>query len=170
MRRLIVGIDPGTTAAVAVLSLSGRLVSITSKKDFSKEEIIKYIMLFGSPTIVATDKSSPPKIVEKINANFDSVLYSPKEDLQQREKLEMTKNYNLKNSHQRDALAAAFSAYLEYSDTLRKIDKILNELYLLKYKDRVKDLIIKGKVNNIANAVKKIIKEEKANESKGRKT
>jgi len=154
VKRIIVGIDPGITVGIAILSLDGEVLSLESKRNFKKSEIINYIISSGSPTIIATDKISPPKIIEKINANFDSILYSPKNDLSQKEKFELTREYKLKNTHQRDALAAALSAFLRYSELIEKIDKNLAEKNLFNKKDEVKDMIIKKKINNIKNAIR----------------
>ncbi|MCD6398622.1 MAG: DUF460 domain-containing protein [Candidatus Aenigmarchaeota archaeon] len=154
VKRIIVGIDPGITAGIAILSLDGEVLSLESKRNFKKSEIINYIISSGSPTIIATDKSSPPKIIEKINANFDSILYSPKNDLSQKEKFELTREHKLKNTHQRDALAAALSAFLRYSELIEKVDKNLAEKNLFNKKDEVKDMIIKKKINNIKNAIR----------------
>lgn len=166
VRRIIVGIDPGTTAAVGIVSLKGKIISVKSKREFKKKEIIEYILSKGSPTIIATDKSSPPKFVEKIASNFGAVLYCPEKDLSQEDKRKITKGEELEDSHQKDALASALDAFLCYQDTLKKINKRMNELGLRRYKEKIKDLVIKEEVNNIAEGIDFLFSKERKPEKK----
>ncbi len=160
--KAIVGIDPGTTAAVAVLSLKGKLLALESRKNFGRNEIIRFISSASSPTIVATDKALAPSLVMKVSSNFNSVVFSPKEDLKYREKLDLARGFKTKNSHQRDALAAAVLAYREHEDTLKKIEKTVEGLNLWKYADDIKDMILRGRCGNVAEAIDSVLSTTRA--------
>ena len=119
----IVGIDPGTTTAVAVLDLSGNLLGISSRKEWSHSDVIDYVLSFGKPVVVATDKSNPPEFVSKLKASFNAVLYTPKEDMSVEKKKNLASKYRTANDHERDALAAAIEAFNSYKSKFLNIEK-----------------------------------------------
>jgi len=160
-KNILVGIDPGTKTGVAVLSLRGKVISVESMKDMGKDKVIKYISSLGFPTIIATDKSKPPSMVESVSNNFGSVLFHPEKDITKKDKASLTRKYNPKDSHQRDALAAAFYAFREYRDTIRKIEKTIDNLNLWRYEDDIKDLIIRKKARNISVAIEAVFSKKK---------
>lgn len=159
--KVIVGVDPGTTAGVAVLSLRGKLLALESRKNFGRNEIIRYVSSVGTPTMVATDKALPPSLVLKISSNFNSLTFSPRYDLKHNEKKDITNGYETKDSHQRDALAAALFAYTEHEETLKKVERSVEGLGLWKYSDDIKDMIIKGRCRNVAEAIETVLSVEK---------
>ncbi len=122
-RYLIAGIDPGTTTAVALIDLSGNLISVKSKKDWSLADVIEFINSNGKPVIIATDKKNPPEFVNKIRASFNAILYSPKEDLSLEKKRDLTSKFSFLNDHERDALASAMDALKSYESKFRNIEK-----------------------------------------------
>ncbi len=122
-RYLIAGIDPGTTTAVALIDLSGNLISVKSKKDWSLAEVLEFINSNGKPVMIATDKKNPPEFVNKIRASFNAILYSPKEDLSLEKKRELTSKFRFLNDHERDALASAIDALKNYESKFRNIEK-----------------------------------------------
>lgn len=160
-KNILVGIDPGTKTGIAVLSLRGKVISLESMKDMGKDKVIKYISSLGFPTIIATDKSKPPSMVESVSNNFGSVLFHPEKDITKKDKASLTRKYNPKDSHQRDALAAAFYAFREYRDTIRKIEKTIDNLNLWRYEDDIKDLIIRKKARNISVAIEAVFSKKK---------
>ncbi len=117
----IVGVDPGTTTAVAVLDLNGRLLGVKSRKNWSAGEVIDYITSFGKPVVVATDRKNPPEFVSKLKASFQAILYSPKEDMSVEKKKSMVSG--ALNDHERDAVAAAMEAYNSYKNKLMNVEK-----------------------------------------------
>ena len=141
LRYTIVGIDPGSTTAVAAVDLRGNLVDVRSKKSWSAGEVVEYISSLGKPVVVATDKSNPPEFVSKIRASFNAVLYTPREDLSVEKKKGLTSRYRLLNDHERDALAAALDAYNSYKSKLINVEK---RLPAGMDSDRVKAEIIRG--------------------------
>lgn len=171
--RLIVGIDPGLTAAVAIIDLSGNLLAVKSKKEFSRAEIIEFILKHGTPLLIATDRSKPPSMVEKIAANFNCRVFKPQQDLAIEDKLELTKNFEANNLHEKDALASALIAYKSYATQFSKIDFALSQLGFGEHGNAVKAMIMEGKAKNIAEAVdilKKRKEEKIEKETESRKT
>lgn len=141
LRYLIVGIDPGSTTAVAALDLRGELVDIKSKKGWSPGELVEFISSLGKPVVISTDKSSPPEFVSKIRASFNAVLYTPREDMSVEKKRILTSKYATSNDHERDALAAAIDAFNSYKNKLINVEKRLPAGI---DSDRIKAEIIKG--------------------------
>jgi predicted RNase H-like nuclease (RuvC/YqgF family) len=139
-----VGVDPGTTAAVAILTLKGELISVYSSKNFSIQDIISYISQFGSPCIIATDVHPAPHAVEKLSRAFDCKLFVPFSDIPVEEKNSLTRAYACRNFHQRDALAAALKALEHYRAKFNNVDARLQEKGLESHAEAVKHLVLKG--------------------------
>jgi predicted RNase H-like nuclease (RuvC/YqgF family) len=156
----IVGVDPGTTTAVAVLDLDGNLLGVRSKKGWSPADVVEYILSFGKPVVIATDKSSPPDYVSKLRASFQAVLYTPKEDMSVEKKKSLASGYKTLNDHERDALAAAMEAYKSFKNKLMNIEKRIPAGIDI---DMVKAEIIKG------TPLKTILEGEKEEEPKEEK-
>ncbi|MDO8724729.1 MAG: DUF460 domain-containing protein [Candidatus Methanoperedens sp.] len=108
---IIVGIDPGTTTAVAVLTLTGELRKLHSSRTISIPEVIEMISEEGRPLIIASDVFPTPNAVEKIRRAFNAVLGTPEELISTGDKIEFAKPYEYSNAHERDAIAAAASVY-----------------------------------------------------------
>lgn len=125
MRYLIVGIDPGTTTAVAIIDLGGNLISMKSQKDWNFSDVVEFIKSHGKPVLIATDKKNPPEFVNKVKAAFNAVLYAPREDLSLDKKRDLTSKYDFLNDHERDALASAIDALKNYESKFRNIEKRL---------------------------------------------
>jgi uncharacterized protein len=131
------------TAGVAILDLSGVILSVNSFKEASRAEITKHIISFGRTVIVATDVHQPPRLVKKMATSLNSKIYAPYRDLAVSAKNEMADNYIYssdnrqltrrsrdiepdlipQNAHERDALAAAIQGYKKYQKKLEQIEK-----------------------------------------------
>lgn len=122
---VIVGVDPGTTTAIAVLDLNGKLLGVRSKKGWNSAEVIEYILSFGKPVVVATDKSDPPDFVSKLKASFNATLHVPKDDMSVEKKKYLTSpfKHKISNDHERDALSAAIDAYNAHKSKLMNVEK-----------------------------------------------
>ncbi|MGD2249845.1 MAG: DUF460 domain-containing protein [Candidatus Methanofastidiosia archaeon] len=140
----VVGVDPGTTAAVAILTLEGDPISLYSGKNFSLDDIISFISQFGTPCIIATDVNPVPHTVDKLSRSFDCKLYVPSSDILVEEKNVLTKEYRYRNFHQRDALAAALHSLEHYKAKFNNIDARLEEKRLLDHSESVKHLVLTG--------------------------
>ncbi|MCZ7383453.1 MAG: DUF460 domain-containing protein, partial [Candidatus Methanoperedens sp.] len=108
---IIVGIDPGTTTAIAVLTLEGELRMLHSSRTISIPDVIEMIAEQGRPLVIASDVFPTPNAVEKIRRAFNAVSGSPDVILTAGDKIEFATPYGYSNNHERDAIAAAASFY-----------------------------------------------------------
>ncbi len=125
MHPVIVGIDPGTTSAFAVLSFDFKVIGIKSKKDYSLAGLISDIYKLGNPILVGTDKKEVPSFIKEFSQKTGAKIYSPKYDTKKGEKNFIVKikgfSRTVKNAHETDALASAIYAYNEYFTLIKKI-------------------------------------------------
>lgn len=122
---MIVGIDPGSTSAVAAVDLDGEIEFLESGKNFPPSEIIERIVKVGRPVVIASDKGKTPSTVEDISSSLGTELFEPEEDLDSERKRELGKGAN---SHEKDAVASAFYAYNSLQREIRKIEKYEEKL------------------------------------------
>jgi len=120
---IIVGVDPGTTTAVAILDLNGKLIKASSSRVSSIPDIIEHISEMGRPVVIATDVVPPPGAVEKIKRAFKAVLFMPNERIPVEEKVRLAKPLGYGNDHERDAIAAAVKAFNTYKSKFAQIEK-----------------------------------------------
>ncbi|NYT16924.1 MAG: DUF460 domain-containing protein [Methanomicrobiales archaeon] len=120
-RFLIVGIDPGTTTAIAALDLDGNLLFLTSSRQMSMSDVIEAIYKVGKPLIIASDVHEMPFSVEKIRRAFNGIAHSPRQDMSVETKLEMTSPFPYQNDHERDALAAALDAFRSHRNKFQNL-------------------------------------------------
>lgn len=154
---IIVGLDPGTTTGIAALSLKGELIDLTSARALSSSDVVEWIAARGRPLIIATDVFPTPGAVEKVKRAFNAVLFSPGADVPAEEKIALAREFGYKNDHERDALAAASSAFKKYRNKFQLVEKkVPPEVD----PDEVKALVVKG--YSIENAVAEF--EEKPSE------
>ncbi|MFC7044242.1 DUF460 domain-containing protein [Halobacteriaceae archaeon GCM10025711] len=118
---VIVGIDPGTTTAVALTDLDGHLLDVLSTRTADTAAVIEWIISRGRPVIVAADVTPMPETVEKIRRSFDAAGWTPDTDLPVDEKQHRTREEGYDNDHERDAMAAAFYAFDAHEDQLQRI-------------------------------------------------
>ena len=161
-RYLIVGYDPGVTAALACISLDSSPVLVISGKNIDRAEAITMVLRKGIPVLVATDKHPPPESVKKLAASLNVPVYSPQYSLSVKEKQELVLKYKaiynnleIPDSHVRDALAAALKAYEDISTKLHQVERYLSKLELELPVDKIKAMVIAGK--SIAQAVEEEI-------------
>jgi len=118
---LIVGIDPGTTTAVALLDLSGNLVAMESSRDFGLSKVIECIIAHGMPSAVASDVNPPTEFALKLSTKLGCPLIAPKMSLRVAEKNELARKFQPANNHERDALSAALTVFNQFSTRFAKI-------------------------------------------------
>lgn len=155
--KTVVGIDPGITTAIAIFDLDGKLKEVFSKKGMSKPEIVRFILSRGSPVIIATDKKYVPKMVSEIASALSIPVFAPQEDLKVKEKVSLIKNIKVKNSHERDAVAAGLYFFKKHSRKFREIDDILEKMNMEMHSEKIKELLIKGKARNLSEALESIL-------------
>ncbi len=124
MKYLIVGVDPGKTAAVACMDLHGNVVQVSSKRFAQRTWFIDILKAAGSPVVIASDKKRPNRLVTDLAAIFDAALFSPASDVVVSRKKEIMRSHpSLSNLHERDALSAALTAYHHYANKLKQAEK-----------------------------------------------
>jgi predicted RNase H-like nuclease (RuvC/YqgF family) len=120
---LIVGIDPGKTVGIACLDLNGRLVLASHMPNAGMGWITNTINSTGTPSIIASDKPNASSLVRKINAYFNSRLFSPDREFKIEEKRAAARRIGIKNPHERDAYVAAISAYHAFENKFKQIER-----------------------------------------------
>ncbi|MFZ3147994.1 MAG: DUF460 domain-containing protein [Methanothrix sp.] len=149
---IIVGLDPGTTTGIAALNLRGELVDLISSRALSSSDVIEWIAARGRSLVVATDVYPTPGSVEKVKRAFNAVLFSPGGDIPAEEKIALGKEFGYKNDHERDALAAAISAFKKYRNKFLLVEKKSpSEID----PDEVKALVVRG--YSIENAIAEFV-------------
>ncbi|NLV01178.1 DUF460 domain-containing protein [Haloferax volcanii] len=121
--RVIVGIDPGTTTAVAVVGLDGRVLDVHSTRTADTAAVIEWLIERGRPSLVAADVQPMPETVEKFRRSFDAAGWAPASDIPVDEKLHRTREVDYENDHERDALAAALFAFDDHEDQFERISR-----------------------------------------------
>jgi hypothetical protein len=119
--RVFVGVDPGTTTAVALVGLDGHVLDVMSTRTADTAAVIEWIIEHGRPVLVAADVTPMPATVEKIRASFDAAGWTPDADLPVDEKQHRTREEGYDDDHQRDALAAALYAYDAHEGRLQRV-------------------------------------------------
>ena len=140
MKHLIVGIDPGKTAAIACLDLDGNVAKLATGRFAGLQWFVDVLKETGLPVVVACDKQRADSLVEKLAAIFDAVLFVPETDISVDKKKNLTAR-RFSNPHERDALAAAATAYNAYAGKLRQAGRIAREKNA--EAERIKALVIK---------------------------
>ncbi|MCK4714789.1 MAG: DUF460 domain-containing protein [Candidatus Aenigmarchaeota archaeon] len=130
---IIVGMDPGTTTALAVLDTGGRLLLLKSRKNMTKADVYMHVGALGKPVIVAGDRNPPPSAVEKLASVFSARLVIPEENLSKRDKHSLARDVlesgaKKPNQHERDALASALFACNKIRPTMTRVDQRLRNL------------------------------------------
>ncbi|TYL39586.1 DUF460 domain-containing protein [Natronococcus pandeyae] len=122
---VIVGIDPGTTTAVAIVGLEGDVLDVWSSRTSDTADVIEWIVERGRPIIVAADVTPMPETVEKFRRSFDAAGWAPETDIPVDEKQHRTRDHPYDDDHQRDAMAAALYAVDAHEDQFERIaDKL----------------------------------------------
>ncbi len=120
---VLVGIDPGTTTAAAVVDLEGTVLDMYSSRTADTAGVIEWLIERGRPIVVAADVTPMPETVEKFRRSFDAAGWEPTSDLLVDEKLHRTRNAEYDNDHERDAMAAALFAYDAHEDQFERIGR-----------------------------------------------
>lgn len=170
-RPVIIGLDPGIVAGIAVMDLNGNLLFVDSGLALDKMSIVRMVTKFGNPVIVASDVRCAPMIVEKIASILGCLIYTPPRDLSVEEKRRIIQEHIanfkevIKNSHQRDAVAAALKAYFNFKNKFMQLEAKARELNLSRLQiERAKALVIRGLT--IKEAIEKVSLDQKIERSR----
>jgi len=151
LNHIIVGLDPGISTGVAVLTVKGQLLSLMTSRNLGRNTLIKFLMQYGKPILIATDVNPPPTYTKKIAAYFNATLFYPPHSLSIEEKRRLVQDYSEKykikvaDSHQRDALAAAIKALSSFEDKFMRLEKEVSRRGLNVNLADARAFILKGK-------------------------
>jgi len=118
---VIVGVDPGTTTAVALVGLDGEVLDVHSSRTVDAADVTEWIVERGRPIVVAADVTPMPETVEKLRRSFSAAGWTPDRDLAVDVKQHRTREEAYDNDHERDAMAAALGAYDDHEDQFDRI-------------------------------------------------
>jgi len=118
---VLVGIDPGTTTAAAVVGLDGGVLDALSTRTADTATVIEWMIERGRPVLVAADVTPMPETVEKIRRSFDAAGWTPASDLPVDTKKHRTRQQGYDNDHERDAMAAALAAFDDHADQFDRV-------------------------------------------------
>jgi len=118
---VIVGVDPGTTTAVAVVGIDGSVLDVFSTRTADTAAVTEWIIERGRPIIVAADVTPMPETVEKLRRSFEGAGWKPETDLPVDEKKHRTREERYDNDHERDAIAAALEAHDAHADQFDRV-------------------------------------------------
>ena len=118
---VVVGVDPGTTTAVALVDLDGHVLEVWSSRTAAVSEVIEWVVDRGRPVVVAADVEPMPETVDRIRRSFDAAAWTPATDLPIDEKQHRTRDTAYDNDHERDALAAALFAHDDHATQFERI-------------------------------------------------
>jgi len=118
---VVVGVDPGTTTAVAIVGLDGEVLDVYSSRTNDRAGVIEWIIERGRPVVVAADVTPMPETVEKFRRSFDAAGWKPERDLPVDEKKHRTREHGYDNDHERDAMAAALYAFDHHESQFERI-------------------------------------------------
>ncbi|MFB6245663.1 MAG: DUF460 domain-containing protein [Candidatus Nanohaloarchaea archaeon] len=117
---LVVGIDPGSTSAVAALNLDREMKLLESRREFPPHEMIELLIAEGKPVLVGSDTSRMASTAEKVASSVGARKFSPEEDLSGERKDSIGFG---SNSHEKDAAAAAVHAFNKHRRSIEKINR-----------------------------------------------
>lgn len=149
-KQLILGIDPGTTCGVAILTLDATPLYLKGRKGLTRGEITRLALSYGRPLLVAADVTPAPAFVKKLAHMINAVLFVPAVNLDAAEKRELTRLYAekhgvpLRNTHTRAALAAAIKAYQRYKNKFEQVEAEARRTGVTGSLDEVKALVVRG--------------------------
>ncbi len=159
---IIVGYDPGTTAALAIMNTKGKILFLKSKRNFKKGEIADIITDTGKPLIIAGDKRPLPKSVEKMARTLGCKPFYPRNSLSVAEKNWIVHSFmkGIKDNHEKAALASALNAFKHYSKIFKRTHEILESKGLSNLYERIVEATVTGEVENITEAINRMLSKE----------
>ncbi|RLE81469.1 MAG: hypothetical protein DRJ51_03785 [Thermoprotei archaeon] len=164
-RHIIVGIDPGVSTGVAILTLDSNILTLFSARNLSRNLLVRKVLAYGKPVLVTTDVNPPPLYVRKIATFFNASIFYPPKSLSIEEKRKLAQEYaekhgiKIADSHQRDALASAIKALGHFREKFIRAEKEALRIGIKVPLDEVKALIIQGKT--VKEALEKVATHEK---------
>ncbi len=151
MKSIIIGIDPGTTAAYAAIDLDMKLISIDSKKDYSMSDMISSIIYLGNPLLIGTDKKEIPTFIRSIKTKLGCSAVPTRYDTKKGEKKRIVRESGLlkfcSNVHEVDALASAIYAYREHLNLFNRVYERLKKMQKQNLYEKAITLILQENIS-----------------------
>ena len=170
-RYVIVGLDPGQETGLAIIDLTGTPLSLLSVKEFDRTSIISTIFSYGIPIMIATDKHPIPEAVKKLASTLGIPLFDPGNTLTTEEKERLIewlrkvtmRDFVIKSTHIRDALAACVKVLQSHERKLREMERRIIDMGLEVPLDELRKEVIEGKsiAEIIEKWVEKALQEER---------
>lgn len=125
--------------------------------------MIKYVIGFGKPVIIASDVNPLPKMIDRMSAALGSRVFYPEFSLTNEEKEKIIGDFKeqIKNSHQKDALAAGLKAFKNYHGLFLKVEETLGKKGREEIFEDVIAELMEDETQNIADVVKKVATRKK---------
>jgi len=117
---VIVGYDPGETAAIVALDFQGQLLLLRTFKGGNPKAVELLRSHQIRPVIMASDKARQASVA-KLATSFKARPYFPDRDLSIPEKTRLTSGLRFGNDHERDALAAALQAFRVHQSLINRV-------------------------------------------------
>jgi hypothetical protein len=138
-------------------------LNLTSIREARRGDIIKHILEFGRPIIIASDVNPLPKMIEHLAASLGSKVFYPEVSLTNVEKEKIINDFKeeIKNTHQKDALAAGLKAFKNYHGLFLKVEETLVRQNKEEIFEEVVKELLKNQTQNIVDMIKKISKRKK---------
>jgi len=145
----IIGLDPGTTSAYAILDLQGNILQQHAAKELTLSEMITRITELCFPLIASTDKAKVPSFVEEFSRKLGVEIIAPPTDLKREEKriMLLAKEIHYNGAHEQDAAAAALFAYQRYVPKLRKMERFITANHLGGVRDEFIRIALREKLH-----------------------
>lgn len=166
LKNLIVGLDAGAGYGIAILDTQGKLISATTIRHPRRGDVIKHILKFGRPVIIASDVSPLPQNITKLAAALGTRTYYPPSSLKIKEKQKLLEDFEkefpatLKDSHQKDSMAAALKAFRVYHGLFVRLGETLEKEGQRDKLDELVSTLLIRRGKNIAESVKNILKKK----------
>ncbi len=157
MQPLIVGIDPGTTTAYALIDINAEIIKVDSSKLWDFSDLLRELIKYGKPLIVGTDKRTVPNLIRKFSMKTGARIISPDKDMTGYEKRILVK-IRTRNDHESDALASAFFAYEKLLPLIKKIESFLEKENKPELKEQIFSMLITDSGLSIKTALDKLEK------------
>ncbi len=126
--KTIVGFDPGTTAGLAVLNLSGELLLLKSLRHWNRSSIILEALSVGDPVLIATDRAEAPRAVRELAQSLNLAVFETGKEEALEDKISVINEYasrrgvSIGDDHQASALYAALKAFNSFKNDFRNIE------------------------------------------------
>jgi hypothetical protein len=146
-----------------VLDTKGNVLNVTSIREARRSDLIKHILSFGKPIIIASDVSPLPKMIKRLAAALGSKVFYPEVSLTNVEKEKIIDDFEeeVKNSHQKDALAAGLKAFRNYHELFLKVEETLAKQNREEIFEEVVKELLEDETQNVIDAIKKVAKRKR---------